>query len=180
MLQQFRGTSPRIFDGAFVHEMAVLIGAVEVGAESSIWPNTTLRGDDGPIIIGELTSVQDGSVVHNTAGFSTTSVGDRVTVGHNVTLHGCTIENDCLIGMGAIILDNAVVGEGSVIGAGTLIPVGKVIPPRSLVYGNPYRIVRQTGDREAAMIEGGWRAYQLRCQQYRAARRLPQPADSGG
>jgi carbonic anhydrase/acetyltransferase-like protein (isoleucine patch superfamily) len=109
-------------------------------------------------------------VVHNTSGFSTTKVGDRVTVGHNVTLHGCTIESDCLIGMGAIILDNAVIGEGSIIGAGTLIPVGKIIPPGSLVYGNPYRIIRPVGDKERAMIEGGWKAYQVRCHQYKASR----------
>jgi gamma-carbonic anhydrase len=170
MIEAFEGQIPNIEKDAFVHEMATVIGDVCVGSQSSIWPSAVLRGDDGPIVIGELTSIQDGSVVHNTSGFSTTTVGDRVTVGHNVTLHGCTVEDDCLIGMGAIILDNAVIGTGSVIGAGAVITVGKVIPPRSLVFGNPFKIIRECGEREAVMIDGGWKAYQERCHQYLAAR----------
>ncbi|MDF1663633.1 MAG: gamma carbonic anhydrase family protein [Planctomycetota bacterium] len=170
MIETLDGMTPEIHDEAFVHEMATVIADVKVGPQSSIWPSAVLRGDDGPIVIGELSSIQDGSVVHNTSGFSKTTVGNRVTVGHNVTLHGCTVEDNCLIGMGAIILDNAVIGQGSIIGAGTLIPVGKVIPPNSLVYGNPYKIVRATGKKEEEMIEGGWKAYQERCRQYKANR----------
>jgi carbonic anhydrase/acetyltransferase-like protein (isoleucine patch superfamily) len=150
--------------------MATLIGQVSLGAEASIWPGAVLRADDGPIIIGELTSIQDGSVVHMTEGWSTVTVGKRVTVGHNVTLHGCEVEDDCLIGMGAVILDRAVIGRGSVIGASTLIPVGKVIPPGSLVFGNPFRIVRPCGEKELAMIEQGWKAYQRRAKEYLRAR----------
>jgi len=167
-IEPFGSHFPRIAANAFVHSMATVIGDVSIGEESTVWPAVVIRGDDGFIRIGDLTSIQDGSVIHNTEGLSTTSIGNRVTVGHKVTLHGCTIEDDCLIGMGAIILDNAVIGTGSLIGAATFIPAGKVIPPRSLVYGNPYRIVREVGERETAMIDNGWRAYQERAKQYLA------------
>ncbi len=168
MLQQFRGTSPRIFDGAFVHEMAVLIGAVEVGAESSIWPNTTLRGDDGPIIVGAQTSIQDGTTIHCTEGFSRTTIGDRVTVGHNVILHGCTVGDDCLIGMGAIVLDNAKVEAGALVAAGCVIPAGKVVEAGTMVVGNPFRVVRTCTQKDRALIEFSWRAYVKRTADYLA------------
>ena len=80
MFEAFGGKLPRVDPSAFVHAAAVLIGDIIIGAESSIWPNVTLRGDDGPIVIGRRTSIQDNSVIHCTAGLSFTTVGDRVTV----------------------------------------------------------------------------------------------------
>lgn len=174
MLEAFGKHEPEIHETAFVHEMATVIGEVVIGAESSVWPGAVLRGDDGPIVIGDKTSIQDGTVIHNTEGWSTTSVGNGVTVGHNVTLHGCKVEDDCLIGMGAIILDNAVIGKGSVVGAGSLIPVGKVIPPGSVVMGNPYKIVRQAGEKEQFMIKTGMQAYNYRTKQYLRSRKEQQ------
>lgn len=174
MIEAHNGHEPIIAPTAFVHDMATVIGQVEIGAESSVWPSAVLRGDDGIIEIGALSSIQDGTVIHNTEGWSTTHVGERVTVGHNVTLHGCRVHDDCLIGMGAIILDNAVIGSGSIVGAGSVIPAGKVIPENSLVMGNPYKIVRSCGERERDMIENGWKAYQKRAKEYLSARQ-PQP-----
>ncbi len=168
MLQHFRGTSPSVSDDAFVHEAAVLIGAVEVGSESSIWPNTTLRGDDGPILIGAQTSIQDGTTIHCTEGFSRTTVGSRVTVGHNVILHGCTIGDDCLVGMGAIVLDNARIESGALVAAGTVIPAGKIVEAGTMVVGNPFRVVRTCGDKDRALIEFSWRAYVRRAADYLA------------
>ena len=110
-LEPYRAHAPQIDATAYVHAAATVIGWVEVGAQSSIWPTAVLRGDDGAIRIGAQTSIQDGSVVHMTTGLSEVSVGDRVTVGHKVILHGCKVEDECLIGMGAIILDNAVIGR---------------------------------------------------------------------
>jgi len=166
MLEHFRGISPTIAGGAFVHQAAVLIGAVEVGPESSIWPNTTLRGDDGPIIIGAQTSIQDGTTIHCTEGFSATTVGSRVTVGHNVILHGCTVGDDCLIGMGAIILDNARIESGALVAAGTVIPSGKVVAAGTMVVGNPFRVIRPCSDKDRALIEFSWRAYVKRAADY--------------
>lgn len=170
MLQPFQGSSPVVSPTAFVHDAAVLIGAIEIGDASSIWPNATLRGDDGPIVIGSQTSIQDGSTIHCMEGFSKTTVGSRVTVGHNVVLHGCTIEDDCLIGMGSIVLDNAKVMRGALVAAGTVIPAGKVVEANTMVVGNPFRVVRTCSDRDRALIEFSWRAYVKRTADYLAER----------
>ena len=170
MLESFAGVSPRIDPTAFVHERAVLIGEVVVGAQSSVWPNVTLRGDDGPILIGRQTSIQDNSVIHATEGLSHTTVGDRVTVGHSVILHGCTIHDEVLIGMGAVLLDNAVVESGAIVAAGTVVPPRKVVAAGTLVAGNPMRVLRVCGDKERGMIELGWRAYVKRTGEYLSAR----------
>jgi carbonic anhydrase/acetyltransferase-like protein (isoleucine patch superfamily) len=121
-----------------------------------------LRGDQGAIVIGQETSIQDGTIAHATAGWSTTSVGDRVTVGHRVVLHGCTVGSDCLIGMGAILLDGSEISAESMVGAGSLVPSGRRFPPRSLIMGSPARVVRQLSDDDIAQwIANGHRSYQV-------------------
>tara|TARA_R110002072_G_scaffold231403_2_gene388763 strand:+ start:147 stop:680 length:534 start_codon:yes stop_codon:yes gene_type:complete len=167
-LERFLDHTPQVAPGAFVHDAATVIGDVEIGARSSIWPATVLRGDDGPIRIGEETSIQDGSVVHMTSGLSEVAVGKRVTVGHKVILHGCVVEDECLIGMGAIILDNARIGRGSLVGAGALVLGNTQVPPGSLVLGSPAKVIRPVGDKERAMIEHGWQEYVERAEQYLA------------
>jgi carbonic anhydrase/acetyltransferase-like protein (isoleucine patch superfamily) len=159
MQQAFEGKRPHIHPDAFVHADATIIGDVVVGPFATIWPGVVLRGDMGRIVVGAESSVQDGSVVHLTEGLSETIVGARVTVGHRVILHGCVIEDECLIGMGAIVLDNAHIGTGSVIGAGALVTIGKRIPAGSLVLGSPATVTRAVGDKERALIDGGWRTY---------------------
>jgi gamma-carbonic anhydrase len=160
VIEAFDGQAPQVHPEAFVHDSAVLIGNVVVGARSSIWPTTVLRGDmKGKIVIGEDTSIQDGSVIHLSLGFSDTIVGNKVTVGHRVILHGCIVEDECLIGMGSIILDNAKIGRGSLVGAGALVTQGTVIPPNSLVLGSPAKVVRPIREKEREMIDGGWKTY---------------------
>ncbi|MEZ4427918.1 MAG: gamma carbonic anhydrase family protein [Nannocystaceae bacterium] len=168
MLQAFAGHRPRVDPTAFVHEAAVLIGQVTLGAGSSVWPNATLRGDDAPIVVGAQSSIQDGSTIHATEGQSRTTVGDRVTVGHNVILHGCTIGDDCLIGMGSIVLDSAIVEPGAFVGAGTVIPPRKVVRAGTLVMGNPFKLVRVCTQADRDWIEHSWRAYVRRGQEYLA------------
>lgn len=165
--EPFEDKHPRVDPSAYVHPSAVLIGEIEIGPESSVWPNVTLRGDDGPIVIGSQTSIQDNTVIHATEGLSWTRVGDRVTVGHGVILHGCTIHDDALIGMGAIVLDNAVVESGAMVAAGTLVPPGKIVRSGTLVAGNPMKLLRECRDTDRAMIEFSWRAYVKRAAQYR-------------
>ncbi len=169
MIERYRDHDPQIDETAFVHAMATVIGQVTIGAESSIWPSASLRGDDEAIVIGARTSIQDGSVVHTYDGWSPAIVGDRCTVGHGVNLHGCTIEDECVIGIGAIVLDGAVVGRRSFVAAGSLITPRTVIPPGSFVLGSPARVVRPIGDREAAAIEKGWQRYLEQCRFYRDA-----------
>src|SRR5580693_7504888 len=121
MIRKFRGIAPRIAVSAYIDPSAQIIGDVTIGDRSSIWPNTSLRGDTGPIKIGEETSIQDNCALHLDDGFPLT-VGDRVTVGHSVTLHGCTVEDDALIGIGATVLNGAKIGKGAVVAAGSLVP----------------------------------------------------------
>lgn len=155
MTEAFKGTVPQIDPEAWVHDDAVLIGDVVVKARATVWPGCVLRGDQGAIVIGEETSIQDGTVAHCTGGLSTTVIGARCTVGHRVILHGCVVEDNCMIGMGAILLDNCEIGTGSIIGAGAVVPVGKKIPPRSKVMGVPGRIVGEVSDWEYEMMIGG-------------------------
>jgi len=160
MIHTFDGHAPLIHADAFVHPDATIIGHSIVGARSSIWPGTVLRGDmKGRIVIGDDTSIQDGTIVHLTQDFSDTVVGNRCTVGHRVILHGCIVEDECLIGMGSIILDNARIGTGSLIGAGALVTQGTVIPPHSLVFASPGKVIRPLRAKEREMIDNGWPTY---------------------
>ena len=158
-LEPYLGTSPTIDPRAFVHASAVIIGDVHVGPEASIWPHTTLRGDDGQIVIGACSSIQDGTVVHATEDLSKTVVGERVTVGHNVTLHGAQVGDECIVGMGSILLDNCQIGSRCLIGAGSLITQNVVIPSGSLVLGSPARVIRPLNDKELEWIEYSWKRY---------------------
>lgn len=147
MIRPFRGQSPQIAASAFVDPSAQVIGEVEIGERSSVWPCAVIRGDVGPIRIGAETNIQDNSVLHSDDGFPL-RIGDRVTVGHQVTLHGATVEDECLIGIGAIILNGAKIGTGSVIAAGALVPEGVEIPAGSLAMGVPAKVRRSVTDEE--------------------------------
>ena len=142
---------PTIHPSAFVYDSAVVIGDVTLGARVSVWPTAVIRGDTAPIVIGEDSNVQDGTVIHVDHGVPCT-IGARVGIGHRAIIHGATVEHDSLIGMGAILLNNVVVGTGSIVGAGAVCPEGMIIPPNSLVLGVPGRVVRQTSDAERARI----------------------------
>jgi carbonic anhydrase/acetyltransferase-like protein (isoleucine patch superfamily) len=120
------------------------------------WSNTPLSADR--IEIGESTNIQDLVCLHADPGLPCT-IGDRVTIGHGAIVHGATVESDCLIGIRATILNGAVIGRGTVIAAGALVTEGKLIPPNSLVMGIPAKVVREASEREAWMIERGWKHY---------------------
>ena len=118
---------------------------------ANIWCGACVRGDIAPVVIGKNTNVQDNATIH--VGYNSPAVlGDNVTVGHNAVVHGCTVGNNVLVGMGSVILDGAKIGDNVLIGAATLIPQRKEIPAGSLVFGNPFRIVRQLTEEEIAGI----------------------------
>ncbi len=166
MIESYLDKNPQIAPSAYVHDSAVVIGDVQLDSEASIWPNATLRGDDGTILVGARANIQDGTVVHATQGLSKVSIGEQTTVGHNATIHGAKIGPNCLVGMGSIILDNAEIGEWSLIGAGSLVTQNVVIPPRSFVLGSPGKVLRQISDRELAWITYSWRHYVERSRHY--------------
>ena len=167
MIHGFAGKHPVIHPTAFVHPDATVIGDVDIGAHATIWPGAILRGDMGRIVIGAEYSIQDGAVVHMTEGWSTAQVGERVTVGHRAVIHGCDVGRGCLVGMGAILLDNARIGEGCLIGASSLVKVGAEIPAHSVVMGAPGRVVRETTEKDRAMLDVGWKSYVALARQYR-------------
>ncbi len=158
MIRAYRGVLPRIAASAYIDPSAQVIGDVEIGERSSIWPGAVLRGDVNPIRIGDETSLQDNCVVHVDVGEPTT-IGNRVTIGHSVVLHGCTIEDDCLIGIGAIVLNGARIHQGAVVGAGSLVPEGAEIPPGSLVLGVPGKVRRQVTGEERARFQANCANY---------------------
>lgn len=127
---------PRIHPDAYVHPDAVVIGRVSIGADSSIWPGAVLRGDDGDIVIGERSSVQDGSVLHTTP-FWPTVVGNDCVIGHIVHLEACTIEDHSLVGNGSIVMHRVIVRTGSVVGANSVLLNGTEVPSGALAVGAP-------------------------------------------
>jgi len=146
-LRKYQNHTPLLGKGAFVDSSAVVIGDVEIGEDSSVWPLTVIRGDMHRIRIGARTSVQDGCVLHithagpfNPEGFPLL-IGDDVTIAHKVMLHGCSVGSRVLIGMGSIVMDGAVVADEVIIGAGSLVPPG-----------NPVKQIRPLTDKEQAFF----------------------------
>ncbi len=159
MLKSFQNKTPKIHETAFITDDAIVIGEVEIGAESSVWFGSILRGDVNSIRIGSRTNIQDGTIIHVSRETHSTILEDEITVGHRVTLHGCYIETGCLIGIGAIILDGVRVGENSLVAAGSLLTPNTNIPPRSLVMGSPAKVKRGLSDAEVEDLKKFWRNY---------------------
>lgn len=148
MITDFENKKPKINKSAFIAENATIIGDVTIGKNVSIWYNAVLRGDVAAIIIGDNTSIQDGSVIHCDLGVPTI-VGKNVTVGHNVTLHACEIGNNSLIGIASTVLNGAVIGENSIIGAGAIVTPRSKIPAYSMALGIPAKVVKNISKEEA-------------------------------
>jgi carbonic anhydrase/acetyltransferase-like protein (isoleucine patch superfamily) len=164
----FRGISPRLHPSVLVMEGGRVIGDVEIGEGSSIWPGTVVRGDVHHVRIGARTNLQDGVVVHVTTDRHATLIGDDVTVGHRAVLHGCTVKERCLIGIGAVVLDGAVVGPDAMVGAGALVTPGTVVPPGTLALGAPARVHRPLTDEEKASLREHAAHYVELAARYRA------------
>jgi carbonic anhydrase/acetyltransferase-like protein (isoleucine patch superfamily) len=139
---EFEGKRPAIAPDAFIAPSAVIIGDVEIGAETGIWFHCLLRGDMNIIRIGARTNIQDATVVHVDSGGMACHIGDDVTVGHNAVIHACTLKNWAFVGIGATVLDGAVIEEGGMLGAGGLLPPGKVIGRNELWVGSPAKLKR--------------------------------------
>ncbi len=157
-IRKYQGTTPSLGDKVFVDASAVVIGDVQLGDDSSVWPLTVIRGDMHRIRIGARTSVQDASVLHithagpfNPDGFPLL-IGDDVTIGHKVMLHGCTVGNRILIGMGSTVMDGAVIEDDVILGAGSLVPPGRVLESGFLYVGSPAKQVRPLTEKERAFF----------------------------
>lgn len=136
---------PQIHETAFVHPDATVIGSVEIGAESSVWPRAVLRGDTSRIVVGARTSIQDGAVIHCTRAHET-HIGDDCVIGHLVHMEGCTIESGALVGSGAIVLHRAVVRTGALVGAAALVTNDTEVPGGAMALGVPAKLRPDTVD----------------------------------
>jgi carbonic anhydrase/acetyltransferase-like protein (isoleucine patch superfamily) len=157
----------KIHPTAFIAPGAVVMGDVTLGPSASIWYTAVLRGDAAPIVVGEASNVQDGTIIHVDAGVPAT-VGARVGIGHRVVLHGCTIEDECLIGMGSVLLNGVHIGTGSVVAAGAVVPEGLRAPPGSVLVGVPARITRAVDEGLQARIRATWEHYVMEAERHRS------------
>ncbi len=153
-IRSFQQFTPQLGERVFVDSSAVVLGDVEIGDDSSVWPLAVIRGDMHSIRIGQRSSVQDGCVLHithagpfNPGGYPLT-IGDDVTIGHKVVLHGCEIGSRVLLGMGSIVMDGAVIEDEVVLGAGSLVPPGKRLQRGHLYVGSPVKQVRPLSEKE--------------------------------
>jgi len=143
MIRAFDGKTPKIADSAFVSESAYVVGDVEIGEDSGVWPGAVIRGDLGLIKIGKNCQIEDNSVVH--AG-GTMEIGDSVVIGHSAVVHGLKIGNHVLIGNNATILDFAEVGDHCIIAANSMVATAQKIPSNSFVVGVPAEIKQLSTD----------------------------------
>ena len=155
-------------DEYWIAPNAAVVGKVILKKNASVWFGATLRGDNEPIVVGENSNVQDGTVCHTDMG-SPLIIGANVTIGHMVMLHGCQIGDNSLIGIGSIVLNGAKIGKNCLIGANSLITEGKEIPDNSLVMGAPGKVVREVSEAQAAMLIGGSMHYVENWKRFRAS-----------
>jgi len=150
LLLPYEDRRPVVHPSAWIAPGATLVGDVEIGADSSVWYGCVLRGDVHCIRVGARSNLQDGCVVHVTAGHFAAEIGDEVTVGHRAVVHGCRVGDGALIGIGAVVLDGAEIGADALVGAGALVTPGSRVAPGALVLGSPARWVRELSAEERA------------------------------
>lgn len=150
MAYRMRKTDDRVL----VAEGAVVAGRVTLGRGVSVWYNAVIRGDQGPIEIGENTNVQDCAVIHQN-----TRIGQGCTIGHGAIVHGCTVGDNTLIGMGAVVLTGAVLEENCLVGAGAVVTGKTHAPAGSLLLGSPAKVVRQLTAEQIAELQADADAY---------------------
>ncbi len=158
-LRPYRGHRPQIGERVFIDPAAVVIGAVTLGDDVSVWPAAVVRGDVDSIAIGAASNIQDGAILHVThdgpfsPGGRALDIGEQVTVGHRATLHACSIGDRCLIGIGAIVLDAAEICPDVLIAAGCLVPPRKRLESGYLYAGSPARRIRELTGREIEQLK---------------------------
>ncbi len=155
----YLGTNPEIDESVFLASGVKIVGDVKIGADSSIWYNTVIRGDVNYVTIGKNTNVQDLSMLHVTFEKFPLIIGDNVTIGHSVTLHGCILQDNTFIGMGATILDGAIIETNSMVGAGAVVKQGFVVPSGKLVAGIPAKVIRDLTKNEIENIAASAKRY---------------------
>lgn len=159
MIYKFKGFTPVIHESSFVHPLAAVTGNVIIGKDCYIGPGAAIRGDWGEIILEDGVNVQENCTVHMFPG-KTITLKKGAHVGHGAVIHGANLGENCLIGMNSVIMDDAEIGEESIIGAMAFVKAETKIPARSLVVGNPAKIIKQVSDEMIAWKTAGTKLYQ--------------------
>lgn len=158
---------PDIHPSAYVHESAVLIGAVVLGPRASVWPGAVLRADNEPIVIGQESNIQDGCVLHTDPGLPI-AIGCGVSIGHQSMLHGCRIGDGSLVGIQAVILNECVIGRNCLIGACCLLTERKQVPDGNMAIGAPAKITRALRPEEIERLAENAQSYVRRAALFQA------------
>jgi len=159
MIYEFNGFQPVIHASSFIHPHATVTGNVTIGKDCYIGPGAALRGDWGQVIIGDGCNVQENCTLHMFPGLNVVLM-EGAHIGHGAVIHGASIGRDCLVGMNAVVMDEVELGEGSIVGALSFIKAGEQVPPRSLMAGNPAKIIRQVTDEMLQWKRKGTALYQ--------------------
>jgi phenylacetic acid degradation protein len=168
MIYSFKEFIPVIHESSFIHPLAAVTGNVIIGKDCYIGPGAALRGDWGQIIIEDGCNVQENCTIHMFPGV-TVLLKEGAHIGHGAIIHGATIGKNCLVGMNAVIMDNVDLGDECIVGALTFIKQEEKIPRRSLVAGNPGKIIKEVSDEMIAWKTEGTKLYQALpadCHQY--------------
>ena len=159
MIYQFESYIPVVHESSFVHPQAAVTGNVIIGKNCYIGPGAALRGDWGQIILEDGCNVQENCTIHMFPG-TTVLLKEGSHIGHGAIIHGATIGKNCLVGMNAVLMDNVVLGDESIVGALSFVKQGETIPARSVVAGNPARIIKQVTDEMLTWKTEGTELYQ--------------------
>jgi len=170
----YNGFIPVIHRSAFIHPHATVIGNVIIGKDVYVGPSAVIRGDWGGIVIEDGCNIQETCVIHVFPGRSIT-LRRNAHIGHGAVIHGASIGENVLVGMNAVVMDRADVGDGSIIGALTFVPADMVIPARSVVVGNPAKIVKQVSDEMLEWKSKGTALYQTLPKELRRTMRAVKP-----
>lgn len=159
MIFEFKGFIPVVHESAFIHPQATVTGNVTIGKDVYIGPGAAIRGDWGEIIIKDGCNVQENCTIHMFPG-TTVILEENAHIGHGAIIHGAHIGENCMVGMNAVVMDNVELGTESIVGALSFIKGNEIIPPRSLVVGNPGRVIKTVSDKMIAWKTKGTQLYQ--------------------
>ena len=174
MIRSLDGVAPKVHPTAFVSEFAYVVGDVEIGEGSSIWPGAVVRADSGKVTIGNYTCVQDNSVVH---GDDDVVIGDRVVIGHRVLCHARAVGDRVLIGSGATVNDGVEIGEDSLVASGAVLLENMSVPAGSLVVGLPGRVRGKVEERHLELVRRAAEEYAEKARLYKRQGRLESPGE---
>lgn len=159
MVYRFNDFTPVVHPSAFIHPQAAVTGHVIIGRDVYVGPGAAIRGDWGQVIIEDGCNVQENCTIHMFPGV-TVLLKESAHIGHGAIIHGATIGRNCLVGMNAVIMDNVQLGDECIVGALTFIKADEIIPARSLVVGNPHKIIKQVSPDMIAWKTEGTKLYQ--------------------